>query len=361
MNLHLTKKQSSLYKKLRIILFLFATLGLIYFAKELRFPTYIFNYFKNSNSLANTVTKPYLTNKGTTFDVSAFGEFDKAKVIIKLDSQAEKLPEKTQLKIRKSYNAFLSPISQDSSTFPEITTYQIEGNYYLLKDDSLYSFISEEAFQSYKNKSHTADGNSKLLEKYPKSKEKIGFADGSLIAVKDDGAYVIENGKRHAIDGTLTQRAFGFDRADDTIYETYVNREELNVHKKASMFNMQDKHPNGTLFYATDTDKYYLYQNDTLYEIEKPDAKLIIPVNNASREIFADCILNKGLTLKYTCTIDLENISEFEGNFYEFSVIDIPELNTKSIKIKLSQKTTRQNFYDRINEVKKGLTTQYGN
>ncbi len=359
MSIKLTEQQNSLYKKLRIILYAITAIGLLYFTKELIFPTHVFNYYKNSNSLANTVTKPYPTKSGTTFDVSTFGEFDKAKVIIKLNNQAENLPEKTQLKIRKSYNSFLSSISETPPESQEITTYQIEGKFYLLEDGKLRPFVSEKAFDSYKNKKHIVNGDIKIFEEFPKSNKQIGFADGSLLAVEDDGVYVIEDGKRHAIDGEFTLRAFGFTKQEN--YITYVNREELTIHKKAGMFTLQDKHPNDTLFHATDTDKYFLYKNNNLYKIENPKSERYIQASESSRETFAECTLQKGIFSKYVCTIDLDKISNFEGNFYEFSVIDVPELDAKSIKLKFSQKTTKQNLYDRINEVKEGLTTQYGN
>lgn len=358
MSIKLTNQQNSIYKKLRIALYALTAITLIYFAIELLFPTHIFNHYKNSTSIANTVTKPYPTKLGTTFDVSTFGEFDKVKVIIKLDNQSENLPEKTQLKIRKSYNAFLSNISEIPLENEEITTYQINEKFYLLQDEKLYPFVSEKAFDSYTNKKHIVNGNEKMFEEFPKSKRQIGFEDGSLLALEDDGVYTIEAGKKHAIDGEFTLRAFGFTEQDN--YITYVNSEELNVHKKAGMFTMQDKHPNNTLFHTTDTNKSFLYQNNNLYEINNPKSERSIEINESSRETFAECALQKGIFSKYVCTVDLENISEFEGNFYEFSIVDIPELDAKSIKLKFSQKTTLQNLYDRINEVKKGLSTQYG-
>lgn len=357
--MQLTEQQNKLYRKLQIILYSLVVIGMIYFAKELLFPTQVFNYFKNSNSLANTVTKPYPSKLGTTFDVSTFGEFDKAEIVIKLDNQATDLPEKTQLKIRKSYGVFLSPISEESLQDEEITTYQIEDKFYLLKDGKLCPFVSEQAFDSYKNKKHFVNGDPKLFEEFPKSNEIIGFADGSLIAVEDDGVYTIEESKRHAIDGEFTLRAFGFTQQNN--YITYVNREELTVHKKASMFTIQDKHPNGTLFYTTDTNEYFLIKDGKLYEIENPKSDKKIEVSEASRETFAECTLTKKFGSKYSCKIDLSNVSNFNGNFYEFSVVDVPELNPKNIKIKFSQKTTKQNLYDRINEIKKGLLTQYEN
>lgn len=101
MSIKLTEQQNSIYKKLRIALYTLTVIALIYFTIELLFPTHIFNHYKSSTSIANTVTKPYPTKLGTTFDVSTFGEFDKVKVIIKLNSQSEDLPEKNPVKNQK--------------------------------------------------------------------------------------------------------------------------------------------------------------------------------------------------------------------------------------------------------------------
>jgi hypothetical protein len=348
----LTKQEQKIYRYWQLALIIFAIISLLYFLKELIFPTQIFNYFQNSNSLANTITKPYPTENGTVFDVSLYGDFDKAKVIITLDNKVKKLPKHTTIKLRKSYASFLSPKLINLPESQKINTYEIEGKKYLLKNEMFYPFVSEEAFNSYLFKNHHPNTSIEIFNQIPKNNDVIGFASGSLLAIEDEGAYVIEDGKRRAIDDELTWRAFGFND------ETFVNREELNTHQKAKMFSMQSHHPNGTIFYATDTATPYLFQDHNLYKLANHGLKRMISVQEESQEIYAECQLKKGLR-KYKCTIPLENIKKFDGNFYEFSVIDIPDLKARQIQIKFYQELTKQNPIDRLSEIKKSLLTQY--
>lgn len=351
--LKLTEKQKSLYKKLKFALYFFTFLGLTYFSTELLFPTFKFNYYENGSKNDNTITKPYLTKNGSAFDVSTFGNFDTAKIIINLSNNEQDLPRKTILKLRKSYGAFLSPISTKKQSEQEkITVYQIENKFYLLRDSKLCPFVSEEAFNSYKNK-EILNGDSSLFEQYSKSNEVIGFADGSILGVQDDGVYVIENSEKRPIGDEFILQAFGFN--DNQVQ--FVNSEELSVNKKASMFLMPDHHPNGTVFYTTDTQKYFLFNNHSLTQIDSSDK--FIEVEEESRDMFVECELKKNWMNSYVCNLDLKDIEKFKGNFYEFTVVNIPELKVKSIEVQFSQKLNKENLIRRITKIKDLFSNRY--
>lgn len=351
-SINLTEKQKLLYRKLQIILYFFTIIVLTLFGKKLLFPTFEFNYFENGNKNNNTITEPYLNKNGSGFDISTYGNFNKAKITLKLNNKEKNLPEKTILKLRKSYSSFLSPITNEKNNFDDIITYKIEDKYYLLKNNELCQFISENAFNSYLNK-QILDGDKSLFDKYPKAGEIIGFANGSVLGVENDGVYIIEDSKKRPFGDEFILKSFGYE--DDNV--KFVNNGELSANKKDKMFLATDHHPDGTIFYTNDTNKYFIFQNQNLYPIKK--AEKSIKIEEESRVVYTECELKKNWLNEYVCNLDLKNIENFKGNFYEFSVIDVPELKVKNIQVKFSQKLNKENLFRRIAKIKDLFTNRY--
>jgi hypothetical protein len=100
-----------------------------------------------------------------------------------------------------------------------------------------------------------------------------------------------------------------------------------------------------------------LFKNNALYTTEKTDK--FISVEEESREFLIECNLEKTWTRKYTCEIDLKNVANFQGNFYEFSILDIPNLELKSIETNFSQKLTKENLFNRLRKIKNLFTNRY--
>ncbi|PID55413.1 hypothetical protein CSB45_16165, partial [candidate division KSB3 bacterium] len=101
--------------------------------------TEYFSFDAQIHSLANTISRPYITARGTGFDIRTDGLFDKITLVITLPPDDKPLAKDTTVTAQKSYAAFLSPIGTEKYTAHETTTIDVdEKEYYLQKDDTLY-------------------------------------------------------------------------------------------------------------------------------------------------------------------------------------------------------------------------------
>ncbi len=353
----LNNKQKKIYLFLQVIIFgIFFACGII-FTRELLFPTQTFYFDATIDSLANTITRPYETLRGTSFHIATYGETDAAKITLVLPKDAPQPPKDTKLLVRKSYNAFLSPINTQKYTDHIVTTYSTNKNYYIEKNHLIHPLISENAFHSYLFKNNTADISIQDLAHMPQSDETVGFAPATLIASKES-IYVTDGDKKHPIQDERAFLALGYNF--DNVIKT--NSEERAQHKKAKLFTFKSTHPFGTIFYTQDTDHTYIFDNNLLNKIQNtPIAKKhAIAVQEASRTKFASCILKKDfLPRHYTCTLSLTSINDFNGNTYQFILADAPNTAIAKTKIALFTTISKKSLAQRITALKRRLNTNY--
>ncbi|MFA5985734.1 MAG: hypothetical protein WC819_00115 [Parcubacteria group bacterium] len=354
----LTKKQTLTLYAFRIGLFCMLLLIGGYFAKEMIFPTYVFDFRSAVDSLANTISRPYITEFGTTFDLTASGEFTTAHITITLPDDAPRLPKKTILSLRHSYRAFLAPVGATKYIDHLVTTYEIDGTYYSSTDKKLYPLLSQNVFDSYLFAQNTAIPASSAVDLLATvSQEKKGFASGTLVK-SNDGIFVIDGDTKHPIQDEFVFSALGYNFAN---VRSSTN-EERGLHKKARLFDLSSTHPFGTIFYARDADRTYIYDHDQLNKIE-PTVRAkenAIIVDELSRTAFDTCILSPALLRKntYTCTIPFEQTTSFPGNIYQF-MIDVPHVTIEKSRITLSTAPTHTSLEQRLTSIKKELSKSY--
>ncbi|MEA3322702.1 MAG: hypothetical protein U9Q12_00600, partial [Patescibacteria group bacterium] len=205
----LSPTQKKHYTIIRIGIFCVFILFVILFIKALLFPTQTFQFDNTIDSLANTISHPYESKHGTSFHISTYGESDGAKISITLPKDAPGLPEDTTLLIRKSYLSFLSPINTQKYTDHIVTTYSDDKTYYISKGELIFPLISENAFDSYLFKNHTADIESESLTNLLHTKEYVGFAPATLISSKDS-IYVTDGNTKHPLQDENAFHALGY-------------------------------------------------------------------------------------------------------------------------------------------------------
>ncbi len=353
----LSNTQKKHYVIIRIGIFCVFVLFVIIFVKALLFPTQTFQFNSAIDSLANTISHPYESKDGTSFHISAYGESDGIKISITLPKNAPELPEDTTLLIRKSYLSFLSPINTQKYTDHIVTTYSDDKAYYISKGKLISPLISENAFDSYLFKNHTADIESGSLNNLLHTKEYVGFAPATLISSKDS-IYVTDGNTKHPFQDERAFEAMGYNY--DNVIDT--NSEERALHDKAKLFTVRSSHPFGTIFYAQDADRTYIYNNDMLNKI--PTTKIAkqhaITTQELSRDTIASCTLKKRpFSRKYSCTASLKDIQYFEGNTYKIALQDAPSTKIQTAHIKLFTTTSDTSLAQRADAIKRRLNTIY--
>ncbi len=324
-----------------------------------------------------------LDKKNLLFDTTILGSFSDATINIVLGKNSNQISNGT-LSVKKSYRAFLYPIGEpvgfkdgsllfsdgnfyiisdgekrqfasqaimqdlgfsigmftpiekneliynkagnnieDVSTYPNGTLFLIDGEYYQLKNNQLYLFVSEKAFLSRYDANLALKKDSSFLEKFPLADDQIGLADGTLASI-GTSVFVLSKNESYPIFSPQVFETMGFNWND--VYQ--ANSEEVGIYKKQK-FSMQGfTHPDGTIFEDAQTKNYYIIENEQKHQII--GAELLksylkihpILIDSVSLSNTANCTFKKDLlTLhnSYSCTIPLKKIMTEKGNDYQFT------------------------------------------
>jgi hypothetical protein len=356
---HRTPQQKKFHMIFRLVLSLIVIFCALAFAHELVYPTYRFYFRSSIDSLANTISRPYVTAHGTGIDIGTSGDFSKAHITITLPADDPRLPENASVLMRRSYRAFFAPLATDRYSAHITKRYEHDDTHFIVKDDVLYPIISENAARSYLFGTVTDISSQDIMQlPYAKSEEFYGFAPATLIASRD-GIFVTEDNTKHPIQDENTFSALGYDY--DNVIET--TSRERNVHKKARMITVESTHPFGTLFYARDAQRMYIYDDHALHKIDPTVAakRHAIAVDERSRTTFDSCKLTRSLFDKqtYSCVIKIENTAQFTGNTYQFTIADMPGIDIERAIITLSTQQTSDSLSHRIEELKQSLRNLY--
>ena len=353
----LNKSERKTYTILRLFLIAGFLVGGTLFAKELFFPTQVFQFKNSINSLANTISRPYESSKGTSFHIMTQGESNYVKFTIKLPKDSPKLPDGTILTIKKSYLAFLSPINKEKYTDHIVKTYETPDAEYLENQNGLHKFANRNAFNSYLFKDNTNLQSIPTEQLSNISDELIGFTPATLISSKDS-IYIIDQNKKHPFQDERSFLTLGYNF--DNVIKTTT--EERSMYKKAKLFTTTSTHPFGTLFYATDSENIFMFDNNLLNKL--PTTALAkqhaIITQEASRITEASCALKKTLfPRQYKCKTSIDTINAFHGNTYQFTLKDAPNTQIESSKIKLFTTPSKKSLKNRFDSIKRKLDTNY--
>lgn len=355
--INLDKKQQKLHTATQIILLFLCIFAFVLFVRELIFPTFTFNFDSSIDSLANTISRPYESKNGTSFHLSNFGESNKIQISLTLPEDMPTLPQDTEILVYKSYLSFLSPESTQKYTDHIAIVFNDDESYFIEKNDTLYPLISKNVYDSYFFKTEATDLTSESLETARSSKEYIGFAPATLISSRE-GIFVTDGDKKHPVQDERTFQALGYN-FDNVIS---ADSAERSLHKDAKMLTIKDAHPHGTIFHANDTNRTFVFDKNTLNKITTTQSAIqhAIVVQELSRTTVASCTLKKSVFPRhYTCTANLDTISDFNGNTYQMTLKDAPNTKIANMQIKLSTTVSRKSLADRIDSIKRKIDTNY--
>lgn len=339
-----------------VLVILFVVISAASFHRFL-YPTYDFNFLSHIDSLANTISRPVTTHQGTRFDIAAQGDFTTAQISITLASDAPLFTPQTSLSVTRSYAAFLAPIDMGKYTdhFSQILI--CDNKKYLRTHDALRPFLSENVANSHLFSQFITPSNT-IPCPTEQNSTYAGFRSGTLIS-SSEGIYVTDGEVKRPIQDEMVFQALGYD-FDNVIA---ASSEERSLHKKARMITLDSSHPFGTIFYTRDTQRTYIYDQNTLHSIptSHQTTQNAIVTEEASRTTSATCTLTKKKFSErtYTCKIPLDNIADFPGNIFRF-VINVPSVDIARSHIKLSTAQTHSSLEHRLTAFKKQLLQYYG-
>jgi len=248
--------------------------------------------------------------------------------------------------------------------YPDDSLFSVDDDYYQLKNQEFRKFLSQNAFLSYYEKNMAITKEKSFLNQYPISQEAIGFADGTLLSF-DTSAYIISQGELRPFNNPVTFLSFGFAWKD----LVSATEDEIGFYQRGKIFEIQDPHPDGTIFFARDNGKYYLTENGMKKEIRGENIlksyrkRDPIPVDEQNLNVTGICTTKKnflGNGQQYDCRTDLQSLEKLIGNNYQFEMQTDPEISIRQMDIVFSQKINWSGARDTLSEIKNRIFFRYG-
>jgi hypothetical protein len=247
--------------------------------------------------------------------------------------------------------------------YPNDALFFINKNYYQLKNKTLQKFVSVQAFTSRFNLNQAIAKETEFLSSYPLSTEPLGFADGSLLAF-GEAVFIVNNGKIMPFPNPFTFNSFGLSWDDIT----QASEDEIGLYQRDKFFNMQQPHPNGTVFFETETKKYFLISEGTKREIQGANIlksllkKSPISASTENLSFEEKCAFRKVSLFrnKYRCSIVNEKMKSLPGNGYQISFAPKNSTDLKEIEIVFSEHVNSRNLSLSLSRMLNLLFSHYG-
>ncbi len=161
---------------------------------------------------------------------------------------------------------------------------------------------------------------------YPLMGEKNDLKKEDLLKLVADNktVYLIVHNKKFAIDNPSTFEAHNFQWRN--VIPANKFNQNLSQIKTISLYRIKDPHPDGTVFWTTDTHKFYYIENGKRYLLTGSSLKIsalkenAVPVQEKSLQTYVTCKPKKRMWTphKYTCHTNLKKINNFSENYYRF-------------------------------------------
>lgn len=356
------------------------------------------------------------------FDANTAGNFSRAKFEINLANESPQM-EKIEVLVRKSYKAFFYPlgeplgfkegsliknnnnyyiaskgkirrffseqIAQDMGydiksfkeagdgeiqqsekgneialayEYPQGTLFKIAGNFYQLINNELIEFASDRAFQSQYDSDQAIEKNEEFLKTQSVGNNLLGFSDGSLLSF-DEAVFLISGNKVFPFADPQTFESAGY------LWENVIpaTRDEMSIYEKSGIFYVHDPHPDGTVFFARDTGKYYYIQDSKKSEIKGTGIlnsyKFSNPIETSegsSTEISRCSDRKAFLFFKVSgCEFSLANLQKIPGNNYQFEVRVDKDIQVESLNAVFKKTISWNNTVMSLGNIKNKLINDY--
>ena len=259
------------------------------------------------------------------------------------------------------YNSLGEDIA-DTKHYPADSIFKINESYYLLDaNGTLKKFVSTSAFQSQYAQNLATPKTADFLKDYPLAQNPIGFADGSLVSY-GSSAYIASKDKIYPIGDPDIFINQGYDWNDIIT----ISGDEFSLYTKEKLFTLTSIHPDGTIFFTSDSQKWYRIENGQKHELPSQAIanswlqKKPITVSGKSLETLAGCDLKKELFSNYSCLIPLDDTKDSAGKYYEFTLVTKNNLEISNLNLLYEKNMTTQNLKLSVRNMILKIKARYG-
>lgn len=251
---------------------------------------------------------------------------------------------------------------ENENLYPNAAIFNINDAYYILENQMLKKFVSEQAFLTQHVSSQAIEKDKNFLENYSVSDDLVGFADGTLIAY-GNSVFIISGEKILPIDETITFESKGYDWAD----LINASGDEIALYKKSKLFQISNIHPDGTVFKTLENSRYYIIENNQKHLLPSENIakswtkKNPVLVSEKGLEISAKCNLKKSVLFNfYSCEMPLDNFVNLLGPEYEFRLASGNNIKIDSINVDFAKNINSKNFQASLGIMLKRFKINYG-
>lgn len=302
-----------------------------------------------------------LREKSNYFIVSdgAIREFSSIDALEQMGFRKESFLEATpqELSIQPRGNDILT-----SSKYPSDTLFRIQDEYFQLKNGSLKRFVSERAYLTQYSPQQAIEKDVSFLDEYTLSQDYIGFADGTLLSA-DISVYITSGNDIYPVNNPVTFESMGYAWSD----LISANSEEIGIYERQKLFTLSSPHPDGTVFYAIDSGKYYYIQNKTKKEIisanilstYRKSGFIEAEEKSLSSATTCDIVPQFRLLGFFRCEADIDSIRNFKGNDYQFSLNAKKNVKIHTLDVEFSQVLNWKNMLKSLSSLKSKITNNY--
>lgn len=245
-----------------------------------------------------------------------------------------------------TYNPLGTDITA-ANFYPDGVLFRITDNYYIMNDQKLEKFVSDQAYLSKYDPSAALMKDASFLNDYPVSDDLAGFSDGTLIA-NGGSVFIISNDKILPVDNAQTFASKGYSWND----VLNVGEDEIAIYQKDKLFNIKSPHPDGTIFKTSEDLKYYIVENGKKHLLPSDGIaaswlkKEPVMVSEKSLGIYARCTFKKNFwnTSNYFCEIPLDKFSDLVGFNYTFNLASDTDIQMDSLNVDYKKNVNRKNF-----------------
>ncbi len=260
----------------------------------------------------------------------------------------------------------LNPLGKEitlDSPYPQSSIFKIDDEFYqLTKPETLQKFVSEQAYLTQYSSNQAIEKNSDFLKNYSISQDYLGFADGTLLAA-GISVYIVSDNKVLPVNNPVTFESMGYQW--DEILQ--ASSEEIGIYEKASLFKIDSPHPDGTIFYAQDSQKYYYIKNKERHEI--PNKTILdsylriapVTVQQESLEKSIECEIHSHIRELgfFHCQASINPIENFTGNDYQFSFPIENSIQLDQLDIEFTQIANKENLLKSLAALKNRVFNNY--
>ncbi len=253
----------------------------------------------------------------------------------------------------------------DSENPPEGAFIRSDETYYLWKNKTLFPFVSSGAFLERFPQSWALVRDAAFIKNHTVSEEWIGYPSGSLLAW-GDGVFLMDQSSPRPILGADIFLSLGYSWED----VRSVSDEEISFAQRGKFVDISVPHPNGTVFFDTKDNRYFLVDNGALREIRGDSMlrlwlgkKHPVEVSSDSFERESSCTLADTSIFsdsQTSCSLSIENLASLQGDTYEFS-LDFPKsVDIDKIDIVFESSIRAHTLIETLSKLKSRILSRYG-